>query len=157
MAVRRWKQGRDPEALWWARKAARKLPLAKVFLANLLSVRGDSALQAEAVELVTAAAKEGCPEAQQTLASYYFNGEGVPRDIDQSHSWALKAAQGGRLENWEHLIMYYLDGKHCEPDVEAARRYCKLAEQSGYPEFLAALEKDLGAASNTSLERTREK
>jgi TPR repeat protein len=156
MAVLRWKQRRDPEAMWWARKAARKLPLAKVFLANLLSVRGDTASQAEAVSLVSSAAQEGCPEAQQTLASYYFHGEGVPKDIAQSHSWALKAAQGGRVENWEHLIMYYLDGKHCEPDVEAARRYCQLAAEAGHPEFLVALDKDVGAASNKSLERTRE-
>lgn len=156
MAVFRWKQRRDLEALWWARRAATKLPLAKVFLASLLSVRGDAVSQAEAVSLVSSAAPEGCPEAQQTLASYYLHGEGVPKDIDQAQAWALKAAQAGLVENWEPLIMYYLDGKHCELDVEAARRFCENAAEAGHPEFLAALEKDLQAAPNTSLERTRE-
>jgi uncharacterized protein len=116
-----------------------------VFLANLLTTQHprDPNAQAEAVAAVREAAERGCAEAQQTLASYYFHGEGVPRDIEASHRWCLKAAQAGRVECWTALLEYHLDGKHCEPDVAQALHYARLASDAGHPEFLRALEIDL--------------
>jgi TPR repeat protein len=145
VAVHCWYRRRDSAAMHWARKAARTIPLAKVFLANLLTGQRptDPAAAAEAVALVREAAEGGCAEAQQTLAAYYFNGQGVPRDVAECHRWCLKAAQGGRLESWVALLEYHLDGKHSEPDVTQALHYARLAAEAGHPEFLHALEIDL--------------
>ncbi|HKE93060.1 MAG TPA: hypothetical protein VKB34_02030 [Povalibacter sp.] len=114
-------------------------------MANLLKAKypEDPAANAEAVAAVRDAAEGGCPEAQQTLASYYFHGEGVPRDVEESHRWCLKAARGGRVECWVALLQYFLDGQYREPDVTQALRYARLASEAGHPQFLTALEVDL--------------
>jgi uncharacterized protein len=140
-----WSHRRHSAAIYWARKAGRSIPLAKVFLANLLKATrsGDPGAEAEAVAVVHEAAEDGCAEAQQTLGAYYFQGEGVPKDIEASHRWTLKAAQAGRIECWVSLLEYYLNGKYCEPDVAQALHYARLASEAGHPQFLSALEIDL--------------
>ena len=40
-------------------------------------------------------AKEGVSAAQHRLGFMYFNGEGVPRDLDQALHWYQKAAYAG--------------------------------------------------------------
>ena len=145
VAIHCWHRQRNDQSIYWARKASRTIPLAKVFLANQLTTHreGDAAAQAEAVAVIKEAAAGGCAEAQQTLASYYFYGEGVPRDTVEWQRWSLKAAQNGRVECWVGLFKYYLDGEHCPVDVEQALHYCRLAAESGHPQFLTALQIDL--------------
>ena len=145
LAVHSWDHRRDALAVYWARRAARSLPLAKVFLANLLTTQkpGDAAAQAEAFAIVREAAEGGNAPAQQTLAAYYFNGEGVTRNVEESQRWCLLAAQGGQVECWISLLKYHLYGEYCDPDVEKALHYARLASEAGHPEFLTALEIDL--------------
>jgi TPR repeat protein len=145
IAIHCWHRGWNDQSIYWARRAGRKIQQANVFLANQLTTyRPDDPMAlAEAVAVVKKAAEDGCAEAQQTLAAYYFNGEGVPRDIEESNRWCLKAAQNGRVECWERLIKHHLDGEQGPVDVDRARYYCRLAAESGHPEFLSALEIDL--------------
>ncbi len=132
-----WRNENRDRTIFWARRAAQRLPLASVFLANWLNqfYPNDSAVQREAAQHVLKAANDGCAEAQQTLASYYYFGEGVPRDVSEARRWCARAAQSGRTGCWDELLEELLYRGEAAPNLSEALRYAKIALDAGYPQF----------------------
>jgi uncharacterized protein len=71
----------------------------------------------EAAKWFRAAADQGMPAAQATLAVFYFKGTGVPIDYAQSAHWALLAAEQGL----PHAAMNY--AYLCEHGIGIPRDY----------------------------------
>jgi TPR repeat protein len=144
-----WHQRDDENALYWARKASKHLPIARVLLANWLKFkyRDNPSVEAEAAALVMGAAQAGCAEAQQTLASYYNFGEGVAKSSAQARRWCAEAARNGRIGCWDDLFQDLLHSGEDAPNIAEARRYADLALDSGYPQFHNRLQEYLRGAS----------
>jgi len=144
-ALRRWNANDEEGAIKWARRAARRNDLAKVVASQWLMLRRrGTPEEAEAIALVTQAAQAGLTEAQQVLASYYFHGEGVPRDVRAAYEWTRKAADAGNLTCQLTMVEFLSTGEHWEPDIELARHYAELAAAAGHSEPLAALVQQYG-------------
>ena len=87
-------------------------------------------LYAQAVAMVCKEAKNGCVEAQITLALMYLYGDGVPQDVGQAVSWFREAAAQGDVDaQWSLGFMYYKGEKVRQDAVEAAFWIKKAADQ----------------------------
>jgi TPR repeat protein len=153
-AVRRWNAKDQAGAFRWGRRAAKRLPFAKVVVAQwlLLGKRGAEA-DREAIDLLTSAAEANLPEAQQVLAARYLFGEGVEKNPQKAIELTRRRADGGDVSGQIAMVRFLTLGEYCEPDVEQALHYATLAAEAGHSETLAALTKDLQdekAASSSS-------
>ena len=76
------------------------------------------------------AAESGNVEAQAQVASMYYLGQGLPRDVISAAHWYRKAAQGGAPKAQTVLGIMYESGEGVPRDArEAARWFLKAAEQ----------------------------
>ena len=74
-----------------------------------------------AIELYRELAELGRPEAQESLAAMYVNGEGVNRDTVLGYAWASLALENGGGEAAQEIV------KQLEPQLNAAAR-ARIAE-----------------------------
>jgi TPR repeat protein len=132
-----WKSGRTHRAIPWARAASRELPAAGLFLASLLTtVRPtDQGNSAEALTVVSTLASAGHAEAQQVLASYYFNGSFVKKNLQEARRWAAASAANGRPGCWDELLDNLLVSGEDAPNIAEAIGYSAIALDAGYPQF----------------------
>lgn len=77
-------------------------------------------------------AYEGDSEAQYNLGVLYLEGRGVEHNVEQAHSWFLKAAEKDHVEAQYNLGHMSLSGMGVEKNVEAALMWWKLAAEGGY-------------------------
>ncbi len=77
-------------------------------------------------------AYEGDSEAQYNLGVLYLEGRGVEHNVEQAHSWFLKAAEKDHVEAQYNLGHMSLSGMGVEKNVEAALMWWKRAAEGGY-------------------------
>ena len=77
-------------------------------------------------------AYEGDSEAQYNLGVLYLEGRGVEHNVEQAHSWFLKAAEKDHVEAQYNLGHMSLSGMGMEKNVEAALMWWKRAAEGGY-------------------------
>ena len=84
----------------------------------------------KAVELFTKAAEQGHPEAQWSLGSCYYDGNGVEEDIFEAVKWYRKSAEQGFADAQYSLGYCYENGEGVRANIiEAVKWYKKSAEQ----------------------------
>ena len=113
-------------------KSSRLLVVFLLLLAGWVVQSSAQSTDAERKQLkaVQAKADKGDAEAQLSLAAYYSNGIGVPRDPGKATKMLRKAAEQGLARAQCLLGLNYANGEGVKMDkVEAARWLHKAAEQ----------------------------
>jgi TPR repeat protein len=111
---------------WYLKSAAAGDIDAQYFLGNWHRARSPRPDPAEAAYWITAAAEQGHPTAQATLADLYRVGEGVERDLEQAASWYTRAADQGSAVAHCGLARLYggvETGYRSDPPVAATHDY----------------------------------
>ena len=72
-------------------------------------------------------AEQGNTDMQIRLAKHYYEGNGVPRDIDEAMKWLQMAAEQGVVSAQYNLAQCYRENKN--NPAEAVKWYRKAAEQ----------------------------
>jgi TPR repeat protein len=81
---------------------------------------------------LTAAAETGDTQAEVNLAMLYFNGKGIPRDLEKARHWFTQAAEAGNAQAEFLLAGMYLHGIGVEPDTRAALEWYDKAAAQGH-------------------------
>lgn len=145
-AVRLWNAGDTAGALRSGRRAARRLPIAKVVVAQWLMLdEGNSTATDEAIGLLKSAVEDGSHEAMQVLGACYLFGEGVEKDPSKTLALTRRRADEGDVEAQIAMVRLLTLEEYLPPDVDEALRYATLAAEQGRSEILAALVKDAQA------------
>lgn len=76
--------------------------------------------QEDAIKLYTKAAHKGNPIAQEILGMYYYNGEGVKKDIKTAIEWLTQSAEQGNSRSQYMLANMYMNGDGAAIDRVAA-------------------------------------
>ncbi len=84
-----------------------------------------------AVFWLTRAATSGLVEAQYRLAMDYYQGQVVPRDLDQARAWWEKAALQGDANSLYSLARLYHTGEGVKIDLDRAEQLYKAAAERG--------------------------
>lgn len=97
---------------------------------------------AEQVRLYARSAEGGVRIAQYFLATHYYTGEGVAKDVELAMRWLRKAAEGGLPLAQFKLGDAYLIGTSVKRDVRQALRWMRRAAEGGRAQdiYQAALE-----------------
>jgi TPR repeat protein len=83
-----------------------------------------------ALKALISKAQQGNPDAQFSLGSIYFAGQGVPQDYSQAAQWYRKAAEQGYAYAQSNLGFLYENGYGVPQDYgQAVQWYRKAAEQ----------------------------
>ena len=86
----------------------------------------------EAVELFSDTAKVGDPVGAYGMGVLYFQGKGVPKDMEKSTHWFQIAAQKGYAPAQYNLGNAYLYGRGVGKDLDQAEHWWRKAAQQGY-------------------------
>ncbi|HTR87849.1 MAG TPA: tetratricopeptide repeat protein [Reyranella sp.] len=87
------------------------------------------------------AADAGVASAQYKLASAYFAGAGVDRDMVQAQIWYSRAAQQGLPDAQQALGLLLIGGKAGAADPVEGYKWLLLAERGGFPDAKEIREK----------------
>ncbi len=74
----------------------------------------------------------GLPDQQHSLATTYYQGDGVPRDYTEAAKWYRKAADQGLAESQYMLGVMYDRGEGLSPDYFQAVKWYREAAGQGY-------------------------
>jgi len=88
------------------------------------------------------AANTGDVIAQNDVASFYWNGEGVKADYGKAISWYKKAGEQGSIKAQLKVAEYYASEKYYQYDVVKAMKWYKKAALQGNDHAKAFLEKN---------------
>lgn len=91
---------------------------------------------AKAVALYRLAAEQGLADAQYDLALSYYNGEGVSKDLDESHKWLMLAAKQNYAQAQYLLYYFYKDGMAVVKEEKEALRWLTKAVDNKHPEAM---------------------
>jgi len=78
-------------------------------------------------------ARQGDPEAEETVGVMYRFGQGLKVDDEQAHRWFLRASQGQQPLAQHHLGSMYYNGQGTSRDLVRAAMFMELAIRH-YPE-----------------------
>ena len=78
------------------------------------------------------AAKNGLPEAQNNLASIFFEGIGVPQNFQKAFSWYKSAAINGIVLAQSRLAYLYYKGWGIKKDITLAHVWWNMAASLGH-------------------------
>ncbi|GBB88124.1 hypothetical protein RclHR1_14640006 [Rhizophagus clarus] len=81
------------------------------------------------------AAENGDENAMNSLANYYYNGEGTEKDIEKAFYWYQKAAENGNGDAMVSLISSYRKGEGTEKNLEKAFYWYYKAVESNKVNF----------------------
>ena len=101
-----------------------------------------------AVKEFTKSAEQGNAQAQFSLASMYYNGQGVPQDYKQAAKWYTKAAEQGKASAQYILGLMYAAGQGVLQDDVYAHMWLNLAAADGQEN--ASKNRDIVADSMTT-------
>lgn len=87
--------------------------------------------QKNAIKLYTKAAHNGDSIAQEILGMYYYNGEGVKKDIKAAIEWLTKSAEQGNSRSQYMLADLYFSGKEVTKNHTFAAKWYKEAAKQG--------------------------
>jgi len=104
------------------------------------------------------AAEQGDADAQDELASLYYNGQGVPQDYSQAAIWWRKAAEQGEANSQYNLGLAYFNGQGVPQDYAQAVVWIrKVAEQgkgnSSVPDWIRRVKEELCTRAQDALGR----
>lgn len=129
------------KGLPWLRKAAEQgSPEAEWVLSTIYEFgRGGIAVDhGEAFRWAMKAARRGHPIAQHNVASAYFDGRGVDKDLEQARYWYQQAAEQGFAHSQWSLAEMYLKGDGVAPNREEAVKWLtKSLVQNHAPSMVA--------------------
>ncbi len=105
------------QALFWYRKAAEKGDVKGMFSLGtfILLDKSGGMNKAEAVRWLKLAAEKGYSSAYHNLGYCYYNGVGVPKDIEMAKYWYQKAAEEGDEE--AKKILQEISGVSSQPQT----------------------------------------
>jgi TPR repeat protein len=85
------------------------------------------------------AALKGQSDAQNVLAIAFYNGNGVPKNLETARQWFLKAAQSGNPDAMFNLAAMMTKGEGGPKDLVRAYAWFALADRSGEENAAAAM------------------
>lgn len=127
-------QENSSKALHWLRKAAEQGYAYAQALLGMFSYEGLYGMQKdheEAVSWFRKAAEAGYADAQFSLASCYFDGDGVMQDSKEGAKWMTRAAEQGHVEAQHQLGLRYMMGKELPQNDVAAEVWLRSAAKKG--------------------------
>ena len=94
----------------------------------------------QALPSLMEAAKRGHPRAQALIGAMYWNGRGVPKDLQQSAYWYTKAAaQGHRAAQYNLAGLYEMGAGGLPKDMVKSAQLLEASARQDYPEAQFAL------------------
>lgn len=82
-------------------------------------------------------AEQGYPLAECQVGYFYWEGQGVEKDITKAFYWTQRAAEHGDRDAQYNLAeMFYEAGVVVEKDFTAAKAWYKKAADQGHPQAL---------------------
>lgn len=84
------------------------------------------------------AANQGDKDAQNNLGRYYYNGLGVPKDLEKAFYWFEKAANQNKEAQYNMGVFYY-QGQVVQKDLKQAEYWWEKAAEQGDPNAQASL------------------
>lgn len=90
--------------------------LAQIYQTGLAGEKDPS----QALTLIHNSAELGYPTAQSLLGSLYFQGVGVPKDIEVGESWWIKSAKNCSVYAQSSLANFYFVGNHLKQNTKQA-------------------------------------
>ena len=92
------------------------------------------------------ASNSGHSKAQLNLSSLYFNGEGIPKDVDEAVKWLTKSGEQGIKQAQVHLNLLYHRGTEVPQNYEKAAYWAEKAAKQGHTEsqYILAVYYDAG-------------
>ena len=91
------------------------------------------------LETLQTKAESGDVEAQVSLASKYYEGQGVLEDHATAFKWYLKAAEQGSADAQSQIGHMYSKGKGVEQDYKEAMKWLLKAAEQGYADAQCAI------------------
>ncbi|MEI9997844.1 MAG: PDZ domain-containing protein, partial [Verrucomicrobiota bacterium] len=129
-------------ALIFAANARAQAPGAPVVTGTTNIVASPAGPNAPSLADVERRAAKGDVSAEMTLSVFYFRGVGgLPRDMDKSYQWALKAAEAGNPRAAQIVAGFYSHGVVVPQDDAQALLWTTRAAEGGDP----ASQTELGA------------
>lgn len=101
-----------------------------------------------AVRLAKEGADAGDPMAQHVLASFFYLGQGVEKDVGKYMYWLRKAADSGWIRSQTDIATAYFRGVGVDKDFKLAEHYYLLAAGSGDLDAQKALGGMYGLGTN---------
>lgn len=99
-------------------------------VATANAATADAAAKKEAEKPTSKSITRGLAETQNRMGWYYYHGDGVPKNYEESFKWFQKAANLGEASAQFNVGMMYASGTGVKQDLtEAAKWYKKSAEQ----------------------------
>jgi len=110
--------------------------IAVPIVANATTEQGAQALRAgdfsTAYKFILPGATAGDANAQFYLCGMYFQGQGVPRNKNESFLWCKLAAEQGHLEAAYNLALFYQKGSGTAQNFNDAMNWYKSAAERGH-------------------------
>jgi TPR repeat protein len=121
------------EAVKWVRLAADGgSPLAREVALSLRTSRDPAASGRESMHWLRLGAARGNPRAQELLGVELYEGETVPRDLEQAVKLLLPAAEKGMARSQYVLGRIYASGEGTPPDYAEAIAWLEKAAGQGF-------------------------
>jgi TPR repeat protein len=99
------------KSIEWLTKAANQSHKSGLFYLGMAYQYGHSSKNlGKAMELYLKAAKQGCMTSMNSIAEFYYNGEGVTRDYKKAAKWYTKGAKAGDNKSKRDLGRLYEKG-----------------------------------------------
>ncbi len=111
--------------------AAEGYAQAALHLGHLHIERQSETGLASALRWYTMAAEAGHHDAQYLIGMMYFNGRGIPRDVELGCTWVERAAQNGYARAQMQLAVLYSVGQGKPKDFAEAVRWYERAARGG--------------------------
>lgn len=103
-------------------------------LVALLALLAATATPASPPAALIEAAQAGDAEAQASLGSRLYRGEGMDRDLAGAFTWLRRAAEQGSPSAQRGLVVLYYNGEGTPQNLVEALKWALIASEQGDPE-----------------------